>query len=71
MDSTAYTGHTDSVEDIQWSPTEDGVFASASVDQSVRVWDVRKKNGEALKVHAHDADVNVISWNRCVYLISV
>lgn len=40
------------------------VFASSSVDKTVRVWDARNKNGAVLtKDNAHDSDVNVISWN--------
>ena len=62
--STPYTGHTSSVEDIQWSPTERDVFMSCSADQTVCVWDVRQRAKPALRVKTHDADVNVMSWNR-------
>ncbi|KER20514.1 hypothetical protein T265_10945 [Opisthorchis viverrini] len=63
----AYTGHTGSVEDIQWSITEPTVFISVSSDRSIRVWDTRSppNAGSMLTVpDAHTADVNVLSWNR-------
>jgi ribosome assembly protein RRB1 len=61
-----FTGHTQPVEDIQWSPSESTVFASCSSDKSVRVWDVRAKGRKSAAqiVRAHDSDVNVMSWNR-------
>ena len=64
-DTRAFQGHTGSVEDIQWSPSESPVFASASSDGTVRVWDVRSKARKpALTVRVSDTDVNVISWSR-------
>jgi WD40 repeat protein len=64
--ASAGSGFSDnpSVEDLQWSPTEATVFASASVDQTVRIWDTRQPGAAALTVHAHHSDVNVISWSR-------
>ena len=68
-----YSAHGDnldnpSVEDLQWSPTEATVLASAECGGYVRVYDVRCP-GKAMisnKIHSNGADVNVISWNRLV-----
>eukprot|EP00911_Craspedida_sp_UC1_P002624 UC1_evm6s1936 len=58
------SGHTDSVEDISWSPNEPHVFISCGADRTVRVWDVRSAQRCAVTVTAHDCDVNVVSWNK-------
>ncbi|KAH7041597.1 WD40 repeat-like protein [Microdochium trichocladiopsis] len=64
-DTRPFQGHTSSVEEIQWSPSEASVFASASSDGTVRVWDVRSKSRKpALTVQVSDVDVNVMSWSR-------
>ncbi|KAJ9180728.1 hypothetical protein P3X46_008940 [Hevea brasiliensis] len=62
--SASFIGHSASVEDLQWSPTEDEVFASCSVDGSIAIWDIRLGKSPAISFKAHNADVNVISWNR-------
>ncbi|KAI1840898.1 hypothetical protein JX265_013394 [Neoarthrinium moseri] len=64
-DTRAFQGHTSSVEEIQWSPQEASVFASASSDGTVRVWDVRSKSRKpAITVPVSKTDVNVMSWSR-------
>jgi ribosome assembly protein RRB1 len=64
-DNRSLTGHTGSIEEIQWSPNEKNVFASASSDGSVKVWDVRSKTRKpAVDVKVSSTDVNVMSWSR-------
>lgn len=64
-DTRAFTGHGGSVEEIQWSPSEASVFASASSDGTIRIWDVRSKSRKAaVTVRASRTDVNVMSWSR-------
>lgn len=64
IDQTPFTGHTGSVEDLQWSPTQPDIFASCSVDKSIAIWDIRTRRSPALSFIAHNADVNVLAWNR-------
>ncbi|PVU94260.1 hypothetical protein BB561_002681 [Smittium simulii] len=64
--TTPFNQHKSSVEDLQWSPEEEFVFASCSADRSIMIWDIRQKQKKsALHVpNAHNSDVNVISWNQ-------
>lgn len=72
VDRTPFLSHQNSVEDIQWSPSEATVFASCSVDRTIRIWDTRSREHRSmLSVNAHASDVNVISWNREVGYLMV
>ncbi|XP_042596607.1 glutamate-rich WD repeat-containing protein 1 [Cyprinus carpio] len=65
VDQRPFSSHSKSVEDLQWSHTEATVFASCSVDQSIRIWDIRAPPNSMLSANeAHSSDINVISWNR-------
>ena len=64
VDDRPLAGHQSSVEDIQWSPNERTVFATASSDGTVKVWDVRSKARKpAVSVTVNKTDVNVLSWS--------
>ncbi|KAF2403182.1 glutamate-rich WD repeat-containing protein 1 [Trichodelitschia bisporula] len=63
-DTTPYTGHEGTVEELQWSPSERTVFASASNDKTIKIWDARSKTRRSvLSVQASGTDVNVLSWS--------
>ena len=59
------TGHTNSIEDIQWSPNQENVLCTCSIDKSIRFWDLRQNSNKSPIIinNAHESDVNVISWN--------
>lgn len=54
------------IDDDLW-PSLLQVFASCSVDRTIRVWDARAAPTKACMItakDAHDRDINVIHWNR-------
>ena len=60
-----FAGHKGPVEDIQKSPAEEFVFASCSVDGTIKIWDTRVESQDSqITINAHNTDVNVISWNK-------
>lgn len=63
VDPASFGGHTGSVEDLQWSPSEATVFISSGVDRTFKIWDIRAKKAQ-ISVEAHLDDVNVMSWSR-------
>ncbi|GAB7358090.1 hypothetical protein MBLNU230_g0251t1 [Neophaeotheca triangularis] len=64
-DDRAFTGHAGSVEELQWQPNDRNVFASASSDGTVKIWDSRSKSrSHNVSVQASQTDVNVLSWSR-------
>jgi ribosome assembly protein RRB1 len=68
--STVSSGQ--SIEDLQWSPKEATVFASAECNGFVRIFDTRAPGRAMLshQIHSSSAfgsnDVNVLSWNALV-----
>lgn len=62
--SKSFTGHQSSVEDLEWSTSQQTVFASCSADGTIKIWDTRLSSTSQLSVNAHETDVNCISWNR-------
>lgn len=65
-DKTPFTNPVpkESIEELQWSPVESTVFASAGSDGHVRIWDTRQdRRKPALSASVSDTDVNVMSWN--------
>ncbi|MBE2187145.1 MAG: TIR domain-containing protein, partial [Rhodothermales bacterium] len=58
-DQNVFQGHTESVRSVTWSPT--GRLASASSDNTVRVWDV--DTGEATVLEGHTGGVTSVAWS--------
>jgi ribosome assembly protein RRB1 len=67
-----FVGHKGSVEDVQFSPSQESYLASCSVDGTIKIWDCRlPERKPGLTQHAHDQDVNVLSWNpKIEYLLA-
>lgn len=67
MNQRPLMGHNGSVEDVQWSNTEESLLVSVGTDRSIRLWDIRAPANQACvcKVeNAHESDINVVSWNK-------
>jgi ribosome assembly protein RRB1 len=63
VDAAPFKSHSSSVEDLAWSPSEEFIFASASADKTIRIWDIRTKEKCQMWIAAHKKDVNVLDWN--------
>ena len=55
-----------SVEDLQWSPTENTVFAAGEAGGLVKIYDTRAKQKHMLDKRVSSTDVNALAWSKLV-----
>ncbi|EPY26413.1 ribosome assembly protein RRB1 [Angomonas deanei] len=53
-----------SIEEIQWSPTQGDVLLTTRAGGVVEVWDTRDMRASKVSWQADPTDINVASWNR-------
>ena len=58
-----FRGHTDSVDQLCWHPTNPDVLATASGDKTVRLWDARCKKSVAT--------INTKGWNNKLWTLGM
>lgn len=59
-----YKGHKDTVEDVQFCPSNAQEFCSVGDDSALILWDARNGNEPVIKVEkAHNADLHCVDWN--------
>ncbi|VDI20948.1 Hypothetical predicted protein [Mytilus galloprovincialis] len=59
-----FSGHEYIVYSVRWSPHIPGCFASASGDQTLRIWDVRKPEFPSNVIPAHNAEILTCDWSK-------
>jgi len=58
------SAHMGAMTSLRWSPTQPDMLATCSLDQTLRVWDVRKyKDGEPLTVLRHGYEMQQLAWH--------
>eukprot|EP01083_Nonionella_stella_P079565 218409_1 len=55
-------GHTQTVEDLSWNPTQNDELVSASEDKTIRVWDIRAATKCTKSINTDDTNTNV-DWS--------
>ena len=58
--ATTLHGHTWSIADVAWHPTEP-ILATAAADKTIRTWDLRR--GEEIARYAHDEWPLRLDWS--------
>lgn len=62
--STSLNHHSKAVNSLQWSPTHAHLLASASLDQTVCIWNVWSQGNQLARIfNCHNASVKDIRWS--------
>ncbi|KAK0924932.1 SEA (Seh1-associated) complex subunit [Friedmanniomyces endolithicus] len=58
-----YSGQSDGVRDVKWSPTDGVDFAFGTDSGWVQCWDMRNLNAPKVKIPAHALSCNIVDWH--------
>lgn len=60
---TARGGHSDAINALGFSPTSEYLFATASGDKTIGVWDIRNVKEKVHTLEGHNDAVTSLSWH--------
>lgn len=65
MNSVAtFRGHSKNVEDVNWHPKDEHMFASVGDDRIINIWDLRNTDkASQIKENAHEGDIHGVAFN--------
>lgn len=58
-----FSGNSDAIRDVRWSPGDGVIFASATDSGAVFQWDCRKTNAPLMRITAHDKPCFSVDWH--------
>ncbi|KAK0258079.1 SEA (Seh1-associated) complex subunit [Friedmanniomyces endolithicus] len=58
-----YSGQSDGVRDVKWSPADGVEFAFGTDSGWVQCWDMRNLNAPKVKIPAHALSCNIVDWH--------
>ena len=60
---TRFSGNSDVVRDLRWSPTNVFEFAIGTDGGMIQRWDIRKDSAPLLRTRAHEKTCNAVDWH--------
>lgn len=57
------TGHTDTIEDVCFNPSDENQLCSVGDDRNLFLWDTRAKKPAAAVKGAHEDDIHCVAWS--------
>ncbi|KAI8823995.1 WD40-repeat-containing domain protein [Fimicolochytrium jonesii] len=61
-----YTEHTHCIYQTHFSPHTPTTLASVSGDQTLKLWDTRSPHKSTHTIHAHNAEILALDWNKYI-----
>lgn len=69
MKSTFF-GHSQWVQSVCWSKTEEFVFISGAYDKQVKLWDYRSPKAPLFDLMGHEDKVMAVDWSNPKFVLS-
>uniref|UniRef100_A0A7G3APY8 Ribosome biogenesis protein WDR12 homolog n=1 Tax=Lutzomyia longipalpis TaxID=7200 RepID=A0A7G3APY8_LUTLO len=67
---STYLGHTQWVQSVCWSSSEEHLFISGSYDNQVKLWDMRSPKAPLFDLSGHEEKVMDCDWSNPKFMIS-
>lgn len=65
-----FLGHTQWIQTVCWSTTDEHLFISGSYDNQVKLWDVRSSKAPLYDLIGHEDKVHDCDWSNPKYMVS-